>query len=288
MKKLLAVFLILIISVSFCSCNNSGKKQAANAKNKTATTVKTSEKSKTVSANYNLYKNLYDKNGNPTTFPLIAEIPAKNIKLYAHTGGHQSDGAVLFVGNNSFGYNWHMNFQQLPKLGISDYDGDGREELAVSILNDKSDISFLEELHIIEINSDKYINVTDGGALRKEINPDYFGDRVLKTDDVKDQIQKNIDCSYKAKDDGSTDVKIKMNSQIYTVTLHAPKKGAKCDGVWYGSYINYIIENKNIVINVPIGASYGMDNSSKSFGSIRADCIYKDGKITLKNLNLVQ
>lgn len=88
--------------------------------------------------------------------PLIASVPDKDIYLY----DTKKDQIILKVGENEYYYSWHCLTPRfiLPRMGVNDFDNDGKDELLVIVYVGSGTGVSVEDLHVIELSEEATSN----------------------------------------------------------------------------------------------------------------------------------
>lgn len=93
-------------------------------------------------------------------FPLVASVPSEGVFIYDINVSGQT--GLLVKYNNVLQYfNWtYFRITSQPEVAVYDYDGDGDKEIAISLLTNKGQTNYNEDLYILEYSKGKldYIN----------------------------------------------------------------------------------------------------------------------------------
>lgn len=218
---------------------------------------------------------------NKTRFPLVASIPKENIYLY----GIKPSGVVLYYKEKGFYYDWWYLTPRfiLPKMNLSDYDKDGKDELAV-VLNVGSGTSYaVEELHVIETSEDEVLSRDPNDKNYFVLNPEYFKDYLFEN--YVEKIKNIIDVNTYTKDN-LLFIDIIINEKIYTITLENDADVIE-DKIVLGDIAYFKLEDNKITIYLALGLMHEEYASANYIGYIVADVQYENGNFTLNNYSFI-
>lgn len=211
--------------------------------------------------------------------PLLAAIPNKDIYLY----DTKNDQVVLAVGNDKYYYNWLCLTPRfiLPKMLVSDFDADGKDELSVVLYSGSGTGVSIEDLHIIEISEGKTLSGNQTG----NANPESFKDHIFGQDDYVSQLQKAVSfkTSFKA---GELMGEIAIDNKKYIVSLkdfQSEEYGEISEDIIWGNIVSFNSENNKLVAKLGVGIACENFASPDYIGTLYAQVNYKAGKFELTN-----
>ncbi|KJR45460.1 hypothetical protein UF75_4136 [Desulfosporosinus sp. I2] len=205
---------------------------------------------------------------NASDLPLISSIPERNIYLY----GKKPTGVVLCIEGREHYYDWEYLTTRfiLPRMQVSDFDSDGKDELAVILYVGSGTQYSVEELHIIEISGN-----------------DYFSDRRYQSNNYISQLNElvKLECNDKT---GELMAYVSTNNKQYTVslknlqsTLNDTINSNQCI---FGNFVHFSVEGQKLT------ARFGLETRSMKYqrqvviGAIYADVDYDGEDLILNNL----
>ncbi len=286
MKKTFVIICSVIISINvllLSSCSVASQPKVTNLP--TAKAQTTAKPEKTVSSNKTDEETKWMKKNDSSQLPLIASLPEKNIRLYSV----QSNGVALFVGDYGFYYAWTYLTPRtdLPKLSVSDYDNDGKDELAAILYLGGGTGVHYEELHVLEISKINDFKQSNHYTLEStELHK--LKDNCYNSDSDLAKIKKTIKLNL-VKKSNKLIAEIKVGKkQYYTdvTEVQTPESGEIDDEkVYLGDYIQF--ENKGNILSVEFGLGISTKNwgySGVYIGAITAVVNYKEEKYSLSDL----
>ena len=222
-----------------------------------------------------------DEFGNPvdyysltSNFPLYAMIKSENIYLYGISGSRT--GMVLFQDGEATYFLWPGLTPRLvlPKLSYFDYDGDGENELAVTLYHSSGTGVALMDLHILKIGESKYGNnliYTDYSLLSKSINEWFTKDITAEhSNDLKTVI-------------------VNYNGNLYNYSGN-DKDGVDYDtagslyGIKYGDIVKfYFNDEREITVEISIGLNFEKYAIVYYFGKVTANVNFDGEKFYLSD-----
>lgn len=120
-------------------------------------------------------------------YNLIAELPDEKIFLYGLSANDDGTGVIFRKNDDLYYYNWAWFTTQakLPEIMMIDIDGDKQKEVSISLYVDYNTNVSLEELHVIDFESEKPIDMCFSTDLIKN---ELFGkfDLRFETDEVEE------------------------------------------------------------------------------------------------------
>lgn len=209
---------------------------------------------------------LYKAHGDTICFfSLFAMIPAEGIYLY----GLNPTGMILYQDNIGTYFNWHGMTPRniLPQMIYYDLDGDGKNELAVTLYHGSGTGVSLMDLHILRKEADisAFTNTyTEFSLLAHEVS-NWMTEPIIAIP----AAEKN---SFVVEICGSSHVINNDVTQDYTFT-----------GIYYGNYVHFEFVETGIRTKVMIEAFYDEVTIPLGFGYIEADVIFDGEKLTLEN-----
>lgn len=212
-----------------------------------------------------------------SNLPLISAVFDRGIYLY----GMKSDGVALYVGDSVHYYDWSYLTPRfiLPRLQVSDFDADGKDELSVILYAGSGTGVSIEDLRIVEISEEQMLS----GEQSDNPNPEYFKDYIFR--DYNSQLNNAI--SYKTfTKAGELMGEITIQNKIYTVSLkdfQTKEYGEISDDIVFGSIVRFNSGNNKLAAEFAVGITYQYFASPIYIGVIYADVEYSKGNFELKN-----
>ncbi|MBQ2816234.1 MAG: hypothetical protein IJE65_06170 [Clostridia bacterium] len=124
-------------------------------------------------------------------FNLIAELPDENISFYGLSANDDGTGVIFRKNDNLYYYDWAWFTTQakLPELAMIDVDGDKEKEIAISLYVDYNTDVSIEELHIIDFESDSPVDKCfSSDSIKNELLSKF--DIRFETDEVEEESSK--------------------------------------------------------------------------------------------------
>ena len=206
-------------------------------------------------------------------FPLLAEIPEKQIYLYG-SQGNVAD-CILFVGDIYYHYEipYLTPRFNLPELKLADFDGDGVEELAIKYYYGCGTGYSVWGLDIIKIYTDT--GYSSPWPVYTFYPPDYLA-------------QANAALSYKALDDTGNKFEITVGNQKVThdfTDMLTENGDAITDIFCSGDNVDFDFSGDGVVAKIDIGASHKAWGEPEEFELLTADCNFTGSGFTLSNFD---
>jgi hypothetical protein len=204
--------------------------------------------------------------------PLIAAIPEKDIYLYEIKDTKEAQ-LMLTVGDKKCYYNW-IGFTPrfiLPKMSVSDFDKDGKDELSVILYVGSGTGVSIEELHILEISE----------TAKKEC----FKDQVFSAEDYVSQLKKTVKFKTYTKA-GKLMGTITAGGKKYTVSLkefQSDEFGKISNDLCWWDIVGFDSKNNKLTASFGVGISCKNAPTPQYIGDLYADVSYKAGKFKLAN-----
>jgi len=144
---------------------------------------------------YEIYRSEYEIPYD-TIFPMliVAVLPDEDIQITSAP----PFGAVLTVYGEDYFYPWDSGVPSpkmiLPRLSLSDYDGDGIDELAVVLCTGYGTGCYVEELVIVEINDNMAVTTITSETVKESLYHRISAFHDLDTDEIKVIIDDHALC----------------------------------------------------------------------------------------------
>lgn len=276
-KMMLCTLLLTIICLFFASCSTKDESKPLPVINEQEKTIVSAQgitpeparqepipaKAEKVVESWEEYES--------SRFPLLAAIPDKNIYLY----GIKSSGVILYVEEEGHYYDWPYLTPRLiwPRMYLSDFDADGRDELAVILYIGSGTGVSIEDLHIIELN--------------KEEDLSDFKDHSFGQYDYLSQLEKLVKLKTYDKS-GELMADIKIEGRSYTAKLKDIQSldyGSIDDNPCFGSIVRFNVEDGKLKVQFALGVTCEAFATPFYIGDINADVRYFEGKFVLSNLS---
>ena len=209
----------------------------------------------------------------------IAALPESGIALYPlGEQGVSEDGVVLEIGDRRQRLDWRYTTprQIMPVMQAGDYDGDGKDELAVILNVDSGTGVSVDELHMVEFHG---VNGT----------PDEpFIDYMMQADDYREQLEE-AHAFRVIERGGEWFGEVEIGGRITEVGLQdwltsyeiAPEAIQATLG--FGNLITFEADRGGITFAAAIGLVVDGIAEPQYIGSIAADVAYGQGMLTLGN-----
>ena len=211
-------------------------------------------------------------------FPLIAAIPDKDIYLYGIKNNNSyGRETILYVGDTGHYYEIPYGTPRwiLPEMQLSDFDGDGIEELAVINYYGSGTGVAIMGLQIIRINE------------KTEYGLPWSIYSFAPSDYLK-QVEKAV--SYKIKDNVNNIFELTVGKEKHLLDLS--------DMIWEdgdnitdilcsGDIVFFTYQDNKIQAQFGIAVLHKKYVSSQFVGTVYADCIFENNKFTLDNFSFM-
>lgn len=198
----------------------------------------------------------------------LAELPEHDIALTA-----VENGVILRVGEREQAYDWlYMTPQAIkPKMMLRDWDGDGKDELAINLYVGSGTGVSVSDLRIIEID--------EAG----------FKDTYFKPDDY---VQQVLDvASFTAfKENEELHGKLTLGDSAHIVSLKEYDEdeiGEVMDKLVIGSIADFWFEEERIVASFGAGVTVEKFVTPLYIGNIEADVAYESGTYRLFDFRFI-
>jgi len=205
-------------------------------------------------------------------FPLLAMIKPESIYLY---GLGESPGMILFQDGQGTYFDWPnypASVRRLPSLYYSDYDNDGKKELAVIVCAGYGTGAYEADLHILKVNKDKW------GHLN-------YRDYSLLSGDITQWFTKKFTSKY-AKDNRA--IIVNFNGRDYRVMNCYDETYGALKGVVYGDINKFQLNSgQEIIATIPAGFQFGKMAIVTYFGEVRAKVNFDGKSIYLSDYELM-
>ena len=209
---------------------------------------------------------------------LLYALSERDIYLYSNV-----DGVTLNVGDTHHDFNWpYMTPRGIsPRMQVSDFDSDGKDELLVILYVGSGTGVSVEELHIVEISEDKTLSGKQLGSP----NPEYFKDHMFSN--YTSQLDTDIGFRTFNKA-GELMVNITTHTKTYTVSLknfQSKDYGKIDDKICFGNIVRFNTENNKIMAEFGVGITSQYNPDPFYIGSIDAEVEYNTGTFKMKNFH---
>lgn len=202
--------------------------------------------------------------------PLLSALPEKGIYLY----DIKNDKIMLKVNENKYFFNNWICLNSrfiLPRMQESDFDNDGKNELAVILYVGSGSGFSVEELHILEIYDEQAISE----SLR---------DYVFKSDDYVPMLKNNITFkTHKFKNKMMGEITINKQKEIFELRNYKPEGGEINTNIIWNNIVHFDFQDNRLIADFGAGIAYEKFPSPDFIGDVFADVSFEVGKFTLKN-----
>ncbi|NIK75405.1 hypothetical protein FHS15_000503 [Paenibacillus castaneae] len=195
----------------------------------------------------------------------------------------EPDGVVLLIGECEYKYDWiYMTPRGIPpQMTVSDFNTDGKEELAI-ILNTGSGTGIsISELHIIEIPEEQKLPVQSSDAP----NPDKLEDHLFSSISYIAQLQKAV--GFKTMNHtGELRGELTVGSEVYQVNLkdlQSEDYGKINDELVWGNIVDFSSNQNQLTVEFKVGITCENFISPIYIGAMHADVNYAQGEFILNN-----
>ncbi len=151
MKKNICVVMaavMVLLSVSGCTKRSGGYKLVDVPED---VTVEADALSDTLQTDHDVYFSV--------DYPLVASLPDDGVYIYDVNATGKFGLFVKYKKTLQY-FAWqYLNATSVPEVFMSDYDGDGEKELALSLLISRGETNQNEDLHILKYTDGKFTNV---------------------------------------------------------------------------------------------------------------------------------
>lgn len=212
---------------------------------------------------------------------LLASLPDRDVYLYADAS---ADGVILVAGGREQTYDWlYMTPRGIePQLQARDYDGDGREELAVDLYIGSGTGLSIEELHIVDIGDPQPPEASAGDGAAKPI----FADHVFRPEDYLAQLDRQV--AFRVlNDSGKLQGEVKIGNDARLVSLkdfESDDAGPISDKLVFASIVRFELKEDGIEAGFGAGVACQKWFTPLYVGEVTAGVKYKDGAFALNGL----
>lgn len=196
-------------------------------------------------------------------FHLIASVPDENIYVY----GLQPKGIIIYYQDNAsfIDIDYITPRQILPKINYSDYNQDGKKEIALSFHNMSGTGVAIEELHILTVDTVK----------EQFLLTDY----PLETETILNSIKDNLLFKY---NNQNHTIQLQLQNQEYLCSIENRNK--KFNHLNFGNIIEFDVTESSITVKVPIAAVYENEIEGDYFGTISSEIHFQNNQFTLHQM----
>ena len=212
------------------------------------------------------------------TFPLIAAIEENNIYMYAIKNNNSyGNEVVLYVGDTGHFYNLPFGTPRfrMPELWLSDFDGDGVNELAATNYYDSGTGISKEGLNIIKIN--------ESSGDRYDPWPIY----TFEPEEYLEQLNSHI--SYKKDENSEYEYILNIAEKEYAIEIYSDlieEGGVLTRLDVEGSIVDFYYEDNILKGRFVLSATFEKFATPKFLGDIYANCVFNSGNIfSLENIS---
>ena len=202
---------------------------------------------------------------------LVASIPNADIALYGPLNKDDFTGILVRKGEQLAKFDWELS-RYLFHAGWGDYDNDGNNEIAVGNSTAQGMKLYLEDLHIMEVNSD--------GSME-----DFCMPEELYMKDLTQQLSLETNVE-------ENQLVINMGSKIsitYTPNQMVPKIIKGKDGILHiYDVIHYYFNENDIIGKYGVLVNFSNWNESEYAAEIEAKINYSKSEFTLIPTNLLK
>lgn len=203
--------------------------------------------------------------------PLIAAISEKNIFLYGkNSHGQVSDEVILHWDNENYHFNWTYLTPRgiFPKMLLTDFEADGKEELAIVLYNNSGTGVAIEELHIVEKMDGK------------------IKDHVFTSDDYLSQLRRAVRFKSFFKENELMG-EFSIGDETYSVSLkdyQESEYGKVSETLYMGAIVFFSFQDHQLKAKFGVGLTFEKFFPSIDIGDLHADVEFAHGKFNLKNV----
>ncbi|EMS73935.1 hypothetical protein [Ruminiclostridium cellobioparum] len=212
--------------------------------------------------------------------PMIAAIPDKNIFLY----GKKDSGVILYCNSTGHFYNWDYLTPRfiLPRMELADFDGDGREELAVILYTGSGTGYSVEELHMVKVSEKEVLSDDPKDTSYLVPNKEYFKDYAFT--DYVEQLNKQVKLNTHKKG-SSLLADVTVGKKVNSFELANTEDDIDNDNIGFGNMVGFEFKDKKILARFALGAIRKSYASPDFIGEINSEVEFDSGVFTLKNLS---
>ncbi|MFC5471794.1 hypothetical protein ACFPPD_24245 [Cohnella suwonensis] len=200
---------------------------------------------------------------------LLGTIPGRDVSVY----GREAGGVIVQAGDKRHTYDdWlYMTPRGIePSMRLRDFDGDGREELAIAFTVGSGTGVSVDELRLVD--------------------PVTFDDRLFSPDEYLSQLREATDLKIVTVDGELTgDIAIEGKHRAISLKKYqSDDYGPIDDGFLFGSIVRFIVEDGGIKAQFGAGMHVVAFVTPEYIGTIDADVRYEAGRFTLTNLRFAE
>jgi len=200
---------------------------------------------------------------------LLSALPDRDIYLYSR----ESDGVILSIGDRKYDYDWIYLTPRgiLPIMQVSDFDGDGKDELSVILYMGSGTGISISELHMIEISN----------------NPSYgnLQDHIFSSTNYVSQLQQAV--SFKTSNHaGELRGELTVDTDVYPVNLkdlQSEDYGKINEEIIWGNVVDFNSDNNKLTAEFGVGVASEHAVSPIYIGKLYTDVYYEQGEFILGN-----
>ncbi len=245
------------------------------------------------------------------TINLIAELPDDNIWLYGLSVNDDGTGVIFRRGNDLYYYDWtwFTPAAKLPEIDMIDIDDDKTDEVVVALyVNHNTNVS-LEELHVVDIDSDKPVDMCfTNEALKKSFEQKF--DVRLEVDEKKTSsaasskkessskaaskawlIENHDDAKYLIFEQKASDVSDGKKPKQYfkcDVTRAVRDNGNMSGLAGYDSNVNYTFSKGKVTVALSVAIKFENSNDIMFVCKATAPVTVRDGEFKLGTMKFTK
>ncbi|MDF2988716.1 MAG: hypothetical protein K0R50_4226 [Eubacterium sp.] len=289
------IFAALILTIGLCSCAANNRLYISQPTDTKSSSAASSSKVISLNTEYSREavqpQNTGDAHYTPqvvksweeyeaSKFPLLAAIPDKKIYLY----GIKDEGTILYYNDKGHFFNWSYLTPRfiLPQMDLNDFDGDGKEELAVVLYVGSGTGYSVEELHIIEAGENAVLSDNPESKDYLVPNPEYFRDYSFTN--YVEQLKKQVKLKTYKKG-SSLMAEVTAGKKVYTLELDNPVNDIDNKNIVFSNIVRFEFKDKKLTGRFALGLVRKSYASPDFVGEITSEIQYNKGIFTLKNLN---
>ena len=173
-------------------------------------------------------------------FPCVASLPEDDIYLYWIRGSRNRGRMVLFQEDQETVFDdWGYEKYNYPKLAYSDFDGDGKKEIAVITIVGSGTGILLTDLHILKVEKKYVPNVT-------EISYEEF---TFTNEEAASIIDNKLSCKQGTQ---PGTLELTLDGKRHLITLDKGETWREDGGVSVEPHIEFMFEGEGIHINAGV------------------------------------
>ncbi|OPX46292.1 hypothetical protein CLHUN_01080 [Ruminiclostridium hungatei] len=216
--------------------------------------------------------------------PLIAALPERNLYLY---GLKDKVGVILYYNGAGHFYEWNYLTPRfiLPGLKITDFDGDGKEELGVILYVGSGTGLSVEELHMVKISETEVVSDNPKDKNYLVPNKEYFKDYCYS--DYSEQLKEQV--KLKTHVEGAALwADVTAGQKASSFELENPTDDIDNENIVFGNIVRFEFKDKKITAQFALGAIRKSYASPDFIGELNTEVVFKAGNFKLENITFQQ